>query len=664
MPDMRTLLAFAFCILVVPSQSAAQNSEFEALHAHFERGVTARFNTLFEGIERVPQWEERKQRTRAALERMLFHDLRWPASPPPARITGRVERRDYTVENLVIETLPRLHLTANLYLPRSGQKPFPVILYQCGHANKDRYIRHGAWFAAHGIAVLVMDNIEMGEIEFTHHGVYSNGWFHWYSRGFSPLAAELLNARRALDYLCTRKDLDSRRIGATGRSGGGMTTFFLAALDERVKASAPVSGTLSTKGWITQRLSSAHCDCQNPVNSYGLLYSEIGALIAPRKQLVVNADADRGFPMDAVTEMVDKMREIYRLYKAEESLGLAVAPGGHADTEAIRLPVYSFFLKEFLGIDTPVASEGPVDEPEREQLVCHVNGLPLDDRLPHIDEVLAPARALSLPPASPEAVRSRIEELTSQLRSQVFRGFPKRAAAAAPTWGEPATLQGRTIRKVSFNAFEDLKVRAIYSLPASATKGARLPGVLVVDHRRGIPVWGNEQPLERNQWGERAVLIVETLDRGSRALEQNLRSFNDNDPYHHMKRQAMVAGTTLESMQVYEIIRSLEFLRSLPEVDPRRITVTGRGEDSVNGLYAAMLDGNVERIVLGSPPASHLQGPVYLDVLRYTDIPEVVALMGSKVRLYGEIPLALEPYLTKAGLEKKLLGTSLADCLP
>ena len=63
----------------------------------------------------------------------------------------------------------------------------------------------------------------------------SNAWFHWYSRGFSPLAVELLNARRAVDYLASRPDLDPKRIGATGRSGGGMTTFFLAAIDERIK---------------------------------------------------------------------------------------------------------------------------------------------------------------------------------------------------------------------------------------------------------------------------------------------------------------------------------------------------------------------------------------------------------------------------------------------
>ena len=150
------------------------------------------------------------------------------------------------------------------------------------------------------------------------------------------------------------------------------------------------------------------------------------------------------------------------------------------------------------------------------------------------------------------------------------------------------------------------------------------------------------------------MLIVETLDKGSHALEQNLRSFSDDDPYHHMKRQAMVAGTSLESMQVYEVLRSLDLLRLLPEVDAARVTIAGKGESGVNGLYAALLDGGVERVVLGSPPASHRQGPAYLGILRYTDIPEVIALMGGKIRLYGE-PQDTERAAVRC--------TTMADCL-
>lgn len=647
---MRSAIAVACLLAAASAAPSAQtkepprNKELEALHAHFERVVRERHERAFSSITTVQQWERRKREIGAALHRMLWSDMRWPEAPPPATVTHREQHPAYTIENVVLETMPGVFLTANLYLPR-GSAPFPVVLYQCGHANKSYFKRHGAWFAAHGIAALVMDNIEMGEVEFTHHGVYSRAWFHWYSRGFSPLAVELLNARRAVDYLAARPDIDRTRIGATGRSGGGMATFFLAAIDDRIKASAPVSGTLSTTGWMRHRLTLAHCDCQYPVNSHGLLYSEVGAAIAPRAQLLANADADRGFPMDAFTEMAAKMREIYRLLGAADALQTAVTAGGHTDTEAIRLPVYSFFVKELLGKDAPVTAEGEVDEPANEELVCFRTGLPIDERLTRIDEELIPM----------SRVRYRTpDDLTNHLRGEVFRYFPASPAPLQPEWSEPTTLQGRTIQNVAFTTFEGLRARATYSLPAGSTSAVRRPAVLIVDHRKGIPVWGNEQPWERNQWGDRAVLIVETVDRGRRALEQNLRSFSDDDLLHHMKRQAMVAGTTLESMQIYEILRALKLLRSLPQVDPARVTIVGKGEDGVNGMYAALLDGNVQRVVLQSPTASHVHGPHYLGILRYTDIPETARLLRARLRVSGEVPDALR-FASAC--------RSLADCL-
>jgi hypothetical protein len=434
-----------------------------------------------------------------------------------------------------------------------------------------------------------------------------------------------------------------------------MTTFYLAALDDRIRASAPVSGTLSTNGWVKQRLTSAHCDCQFPVNSYGLLYSEIGALTAPRPQLQCNALADPGFPMDAFNELIDRMRTVYRLYNADSALQTATAPGGHNDIEAIRLPVYSFFLREFLGRDTPVSSEGPIDEPSAEQLMCYRSGLPVDERLTRIDEELIPLAVPHIQPLSGAALERRRKELIGQFRNEVFRYFPQHPAALHPEWGEKSVSQGRAVQRVSFTSLDGLRVKAAWSLPAAGSPGARLPALLIADDRRGIPVWGNEQPLERNRWGERAVLIVETLDRGSRALERNLRSFTDDDPVHHMKRQAMVAGTTLESIEVYEILRALELLRSQPEVDPARIDITGKSVMGINAMYAAMLDGKVRRVILHSPPASHRQGPHYLGILRYTDIPEMAALLADKMGAYGEVPQILGA-IRRCG--------SLAGCLP
>ena len=55
-------------------------------------------------------------------------------------------------------------------------------------------------------------------------------------------------------------------------------------------------------------------------------------------------------------------------------------------------------------------------------------------------------------------------------------------------------------------------------------------------------------------------------------------------------------------------------------------------------MYAALLDGNVQRVIVNSPTASHGQGPHYLGILRYTDIPETAELIGDKLRIYGEVP--------------------------
>jgi hypothetical protein len=240
--------------------------------------------------------------------------------------------------------------------------------------------------------------------------------------------------------------------------------------------------------------------------------------------------------MNAFTEMVDKMREIYTLYNASAALQTAVAPGGHQDTEAIRLPVYSYFLKEFLGRDAPVPAEGPVDIPTPEELMCYRTGAPLDERLTRIDEELFEPRPPTIVPMTSEEHRRRADRLASTLRSEVFRYFPSQAAPLQPEWAPPVTAQGRTVQKVAFASVEGVRVKATYSRPAATTASDRLPAVLLVDHRKGIPVWGNEQPLDRIDWGQRAVLVVETLDRGSRALEQNLRSYVDDDLLHHMRR--------------------------------------------------------------------------------------------------------------------------------
>ena len=70
---------------------------------------------------------------------------------------------------------------------------------------------------------LVRHGLGAGEVRGYHHGPYREGWFHWYSRGYTPAGVEMLNGIRGLDLLAQHPEVNPDRLGVTGISGGGAT---------------------------------------------------------------------------------------------------------------------------------------------------------------------------------------------------------------------------------------------------------------------------------------------------------------------------------------------------------------------------------------------------------------------------------------------------------
>ena len=134
------------------------------------------------------------------LETLLPHGQR---TPPDVKVTGMVERAQYRIENLYYESLPGLYVTANLYVPHHLTSRAAGVLYVCGHSptQKVHYQAHPRRFAELGFVCLIVDTVQLGEARGYHHGPYYEGWFHWYSRGYTPAGIELLNGIRGLDLL-------------------------------------------------------------------------------------------------------------------------------------------------------------------------------------------------------------------------------------------------------------------------------------------------------------------------------------------------------------------------------------------------------------------------------------------------------------------------------
>ncbi len=274
-------------------------------------------------IQSAADWQQRRGAYCQQLRDMLGLEPLPARTPLQATVVGTVVRDGVAVEKIHFQSLPRLYVTGNLYRPAQLTARAPTILYVCGHGgviengisygNKVHYQHHGVWFARHGYVCLVIDTVQLGEIQGLHHGTYRYGDWWWNARGYTPAGVEAWNSMRAVDYLVSREDVDSQRIGVTGRSGGGIYSWWLAALDDRVQVAVPVAGITTLRNHVVDGCVEGHCDCMYQINTHRWDYPQIAALVAPRPLLISNTDKDTIFPLDGVVQVHRKTRHIYDL---------------------------------------------------------------------------------------------------------------------------------------------------------------------------------------------------------------------------------------------------------------------------------------------------------------------------------------------------------------
>lgn len=298
-------------------------------------------------------WEDRAKVIREG----ILEGLAWkqmpkdPGSLAPL-IHSRREFDGYTVENIAIQSFPGFYVTGNLYQPTAPAESFPAILNPHGHRPHKRLTdevqRRCASMARLGAIAFAYDMLGHGESTQVTHA--------------NPISALLhtWNSKRVLDYLLSRPDVDPKRIGITGGSGGGTQSFLLTAIDDRITASAPVVQV------------SAHffggCGCESgmPIHKSDRHQTnnvEIAALTAPRPLLLVSDGAD--WTRNTPNVELPYIRKVYELYDAEPNVENAHFPTeGHDYGYSKRCAVYNFFAHHF-GLNwksIPCTPDGGYDE--------------------------------------------------------------------------------------------------------------------------------------------------------------------------------------------------------------------------------------------------------------------------------------------------------------
>lgn len=297
------------------------------------------------------EWEKRKQNIRAGV--LEGANL----SPLPARcdlkpiIWGKRERKGYTIENVAFESLPGFFVTGNLYRPLEGTGPFPGILCPHGHYKNGRWLPYTqtrcAVLARMGAVVFAYDMVGHGDSTQTPH------------TDPNVLTFQLWDSIRALDFLQSLPDVDSKRLACTGESGGGTQTFMLGSVDDRLALIAPVvmvsanfyGGCQCESGLPIHK--SAHHETDNV---------ELTAMFAPKPLLVVSDGDD--WTKNVPNVEFPYIQSVYKLYDATDNAeNVHLANEKHDYGPSKREAMYRFVAKHFqLNLKAVETPDGKFDE--------------------------------------------------------------------------------------------------------------------------------------------------------------------------------------------------------------------------------------------------------------------------------------------------------------
>src|SRR5438132_3199663 len=337
-------------------------------------------------------WEARRKELR---EQVLVATGLWPMpekTPLQPVIHGKIDRDDYTIEKVFFASYPGHYVSGNLYRPKAaasgGRQPpdgtHPGVLCPHGHWLNGRFFDAGEKAAHEQIAQGAEKTMEgaryplqarcaqlarMGCVVF-HYDMVGNADSQQipHREGFTDAQAELraqsfmglqtYNSVRALDFLVSLPDVDPKRIGVTGASGGGTQTCILCAVDDRPTVAFPAV--------MVSTAMQGGCICENCSHlRRGTGNIELAALFAPKPLAMSGAD---DWTIDIERKGLPQLKATYRLYDAEDRVMARCFPQfKHNYNQVSRELMYNWFNKYLqLGQPEPVVERPFVPVPPRE----------------------------------------------------------------------------------------------------------------------------------------------------------------------------------------------------------------------------------------------------------------------------------------------------------
>ena len=543
-------------------------------------------------IKSWDDWLKWRREVLANIEHVVgrFPDEVGPLNP---RVSVAFENEHIHIERLVYESRPKFYVTANVYVPKGGRKgeKFPAIVRVVGHWTTGRLgrsvVSECVDLALSGYFVLALDFTGHGERIYTNHGHGS----HEPTRNHYAIGAPCLltgaylanyfvhDVRRGLDYLATRPEVDMKRVVMTGSSGGGTLTSYVAAIDERITAAAPVSSLGCT------RRAGGNYDSEQVLYDYvrGLMDPEGRcALAAPRPLTVIREVRSEEINRRNLAAF-ERARRIYRLKGRGRLLTYVPTKYSHGYNED-HYRLFRKWLDEVMPPNHPGRPRPPTPKFSYDCLratktwrVYYTRELAdrrtvWSDNASQIDLSLAFDAAVN----NAEKARQRAGQIARVLRKLLCLRSPQGPPEAELV--EKSAVAGYPAEKLLLKTDPGVFVPAVLLRPKGVSSAA--PAVVWLEGR-------GKTAAVLHRW----MSIRKLLDAGVAVLLPDVRATGETSPggaptFHGpetcLNGFSFRIGVPLIGMRVRDVLCCVRYLQSRGDIDKARVGLLGDSLSETN----------------------------------------------------------------------------------
>lgn len=563
--------------------------------------------------------------------------------PLQIRETKTIQMEGYTIKNIAYQTRPGVYATANLYIP-DGQGPFPAVVNMLGHWRKGKIDQNGPQPVGHSLAVngyvcLTIDPWGSGERTTIHgifedHGDGNNLGSSLMNIGEPLIGIEISDNIRAVDLLCSLPYVDSARIGATGASGGGNQTMWLASMDERIKAAMPVVSVGTFESYIM----GTPCICEVLIDA--LTFTEeagVLALVAPRaiKMCNHNKDSNPAFFPSEMVRSYNNARPIFKMYGVEDNITYQVFDLPHGYMKEDREALLGWFDKHLKGIGTGEPKiETPFKTLPEEDLMVFSTGQRNDDIIGTVEYCKRRGNELRAELLNSRSINVRVKR--NEL-SGILKTGEKLVLSKVQEYPE---VNGWS--RFSLETSDNKLIPILIHSPSA--KVAEFVIVSNPDGKDNIP----DEFVEEYLKSGKGIAIADLSGTGE-ASSTSVRYNYGNGKLRVVSRSELWFGKTILGEWVKELDVVIRFVKS--KYHPRKVSIDGNKESGLAGLFYSAVGGDVNNVVLRNAPVSYLMdnagsidffssGIFLPGFLKWGDISLAAALGGKNVNFINPLTIS------------------------